>query len=64
MDVLLQHPMKTYLKYYTKFMKKRAQRWMRRISKVSEFLVWNEIECIGKMQMQAERGGPFEITWE
>ena len=37
---------------------------MRRIPNVSEFLVWYEIECIGKMQMQAERGGPFEITWE
>jgi hypothetical protein len=38
---------------------------MRRIPNVSEFLVWYEIECIlGKMQMQAESGGPFEITWE
>jgi hypothetical protein len=35
---------------------------MRRIPNVSELLVWYEIECIGKMQ--AQRGGPFEITWE
>jgi hypothetical protein len=27
-------------------------------------VVWYEIESIGKMQMQTQSGGPFEITWE
>jgi hypothetical protein len=65
---LLQHPKKTLSEILHEVYEETGSavnaKWMRRIPNVSEFLLWYEIECIGKMQMQAERGGPFEITWE